>query len=608
MTCTANGTVQPGPYANIGAVTASLPDESPAGASDPSHYFGQILLLQKATNGQDADLPPGPVLEVGDPIAWTYEVTNPGPETVTGLAVVDDQGVVVNCPTATLAAGESTTCTGNGIATAGQYANVGTATATLPAGGTVSASDPSHYVGNVLRLVKSTNGQDADLPPGPVLAVGDPVSWTYEVTNLGADPLVNVAVTDDRGVTVTCPGTTLASGESMICTANGVAVAGQYTNVGTATADDPTPNQVSASDPSHYFGQDQIVDFGDAADPSYPTTLASNGARHLLGSGVYLGACVDSELDGQPSAGAGGDDLGAGLSTLGTCAVAGDDEDGVAFTTVLVPGTTAGVDVTANAACTLSAFVDFNADGDFTDAGETIFPGGTALAAGGNSLGFAVPAGATAGSTVARLRCTTDGEVTAAGEASDGEVEDHAVVIGTPDVAAAKSAALVADGNGNGFANPGDTLEYTVTLVNSGTVAATGVTFTDTPDSNTALVVGSVTTTAGSVTSGNGAGETSVAVDVGTLAAAGGSATIQFRVTVVDPLPPGVTEVANQGSVAGDAFATVATDDPAVGGAADPTVTAVGTASVVEIPALGWWGLAILASLIALAGVRRLAG
>ena len=38
------------------------------------------------------------------------------------------------------------TCSGSGVATLGQYRNVGTVTATW-IGGTVTASDPSHYLG-----------------------------------------------------------------------------------------------------------------------------------------------------------------------------------------------------------------------------------------------------------------------------------------------------------------------------------------------------------------------------------------------------------------------------------------------------------------------------
>jgi uncharacterized repeat protein (TIGR01451 family) len=607
MTCTASGVVQPGQYVNIGSVTASLPDESPAGASDPSHYFGQLLLLKKFTNGQDADLPPGPALEAGDPVTWTYEVTNPGPATVAGLAVTDDQGVTVSCPVTTLAAGESTTCSGSGAAQPGQYANVGTATALLPAGGKVTASDPSHYVGQILRIVKSTNGDDADLPPGPVLAVGDPVSWTYEVTNLGTDPVTAVAVEDDQGVAVSCPGTVLVAGASMTCTAAGVAAAGQYTNVGTVTATHPTLGELSAADPSHYFGQDQVLDFGDAP-AAYATAFAANGPRHLLGSGVYLGACVDSELDGPPSAGAGADDLTAGIQTFGTCAAAGDDEDGVVFPAPLVAGQPANAEVTASAPCTLSAWADWNADGDFADAGENLAPGGAALAAGVNPLAFPVPAAAVPGATVTRFRCTTAGAVTPVGQAPDGEVEDHPATAQAAVVAvsASKTASLAIDVDGDGLAEPGDTLAYTVLIENHGTSPATGVTFTDTPGGGSRLVVGSVTAAPGTVTGGNGAGDTTVAVDVGVLAGGGGSATITFRVTIDNPFPAGQTEVSNQGVVSGAGFADVLTDDPGQRGLADPTVVPVNAPALVEIPTLGTWSLVALALLLAGLALSRL--
>jgi uncharacterized repeat protein (TIGR01451 family) len=575
MTCTASGVVEPGQYVNVGGVLAMLPDESPAGALDSSHYYGQSLLLEKQTNGLDAEFPPGPTLIPGATVTWTYRVTNPGPATVTGLTVTDDQIGPIVCPQTALASDESVTCSAAGVAQPGQYANVATATAQLPSGGgTVTATDLSHYFGNVLRLEKATNGVDADLPPGPVVAIGSAVSWTYVVTNLSADTLTNVAVVDSQGVTVACPGTTLTAGQSMTCTASDTAVAGQYSNEGVATADHPTLGQISASDFSHYFGQNQVLDFGDASGPFFPTTLAEDGARHLLGSGVYLGACVDSELDGQPTAGADGDDLGVGIFTFGTCATPGDDENGVTFTTQLIAGTTAGIDVVANEACTLSAWIDFNRDGDWIDPNENIFPGGVALAAGVNSLTFGVPASVVEGAAAARFRCTTAGPISFSGEAPDGEVEDYMVALAaTPaSVSASKTVALLVDQASNGQVDPGDTLAYTVTLVNSGGAIATGVVFTDTPDVNTTLVVGSVTTSAGTVVLGNTAGNTSVQVDVGDLAGGGGTATIVFHVMVNDPLPSGVEVISNQGLVAGDNFASAPTDDPGVPGAADPTV------------------------------------
>ena len=49
------------------------------------------------------------------------------------------------------------------------------------------------------------------------------------------------------------------------------------------------------------------ADFGDALDPPYPTLLANDGARHTIMKGFFLGANVDGEIDGQPSAGASAD-------------------------------------------------------------------------------------------------------------------------------------------------------------------------------------------------------------------------------------------------------------------------------------------------------------
>lgn len=108
-------------------------------------------------------------------------------------------------------------------------------------------------------IEKLTNGDDADVPTGPAVDVGDPVVWTYVVTNTGGVPLVKdtIRVVDDQGVTVTCAlGTIdpLGPGESITCTATGVAEVGQYANVGTVTADSINGRGVSDSDPSHYIG------------------------------------------------------------------------------------------------------------------------------------------------------------------------------------------------------------------------------------------------------------------------------------------------------------------------------------------------------------------
>jgi len=105
------------------------------------------------------------------------------------------------------------------------------------------------------------------------------------------------------------------------------------------------------------------ADFGDAPDPSYPTLLASNGARHIIDASWHLGAAIDDEDDGQPEAHAVGDDPDAG----------GDDEDGVVFTATYDASVTLTLEVTASQAGFLDAWVDFNDDGDWADTGEQVF-------------------------------------------------------------------------------------------------------------------------------------------------------------------------------------------------------------------------------------------
>jgi hypothetical protein len=174
-----------------------------------------------------------------------------------------------------------------------------------------------------------------------------------------------------------------------------------------------------------FIGQPgEAMDWGDAPAPTYPSLNADGGASHVLGGRAFLGSSVDAEPDGQPTSAADGDDI-----------TGADDEDGVKFLDALAPGSAARVAVAATAPCTLSAWIDFDADGDWGTAGDDLFPGGQALIAGTNILNFSVPGGATIGTTTyARFRCTTDGPVSYTGPASDGEVEDYQVTIRSADL------------------------------------------------------------------------------------------------------------------------------------------------------------------------------
>ncbi len=214
-------------------------------------------------------------------------------------------------------------------------------------------------------------------------------------------------------------------------------------------------NQV---DETFDFGFQRLSDWGDlpeSGNGSFPTTSGNNGPSHFITPALYLGSCVDSENDGQPGpmagvAGTTGDDSAVGSSTIGTCAQAGNDEDGLLSSiSPAAPGEAAcfNVMVTNNTGSNarLYAWVDFDGDGVFTPDeqlnGVNFGAAGYATISSGLSgvvqnLCFTMPDvpddGPEGAELHARLRLTTEdlsqrsGNYELwAGPAADGEVEDY---------------------------------------------------------------------------------------------------------------------------------------------------------------------------------------
>jgi hypothetical protein len=125
-----------------------------------------------------------------------------------------------------------------------------------------------------IAIAKQTNGQTALNPPGPTVPVGSTVTWTYDVTNPGNEPLKNVVVTDDNGtpnnpaddfhptpvlvngfnIGDTNHDGLLDPGETWVYTATQVATMGQYTNTATVTALSPAGLPVAAQTLSNHLG------------------------------------------------------------------------------------------------------------------------------------------------------------------------------------------------------------------------------------------------------------------------------------------------------------------------------------------------------------------
>ena len=229
------------------------------------------------------------------------------------------------------------------------------------------------------------------------------------------------------------------------------------------------------------------TDFGDAPDAgggggagNYNTLLVSNGPRHGLGNSLYLGTQVTSEEDAHQNAMADGDDLGRGIQ-----------DDALSLPLPVLPVNALNYSLTATVTnytgntANLYGWIDFNKNGLFeaSEAAAVIqIPAYSGT--GQYTLDFSRPPGSvlTPDHTFLRLRLTSDDlqdagtgiqDTRSVGPASDGEVEDYILKVGTTtDLSVNKTADLE-------VLTTGDTIHYTITVTNNGPEDAYDVILTD---------------------------------------------------------------------------------------------------------------------------------
>lgn len=259
--------VDAGIITNIGAADSAETDPIDASLSVEVPQANSLSLTKELTANADEDNSAS--VSLNDTLTYTLTATNSGAQTLTSITVSDDlTGDSIIC--GSVAPGESCVLVTNyGVTQAdvdeGEIINLGSAMGTSAGGDQFFAVDDlTVSVEQIISvsMEKSTNGQDADVAPGPTLNIGGNVTWTYTVTNTGTVTLSDVNVTDDKItsdlILLTGDDTgsdgLLSPGESWILSAVGTVTAGQYENVGTVTALGPQGQQISDSDLSHYFG------------------------------------------------------------------------------------------------------------------------------------------------------------------------------------------------------------------------------------------------------------------------------------------------------------------------------------------------------------------
>ena len=223
MTCTATHTftqaeldAKGSPVAGSGVLANTVTATS--NEAPPATDNLAIPIVQTPTLTLVKSASPTTYDQVGQMITYTYTVTNTGNVTVLGQISITDDKLTVTCPpTASLAPGASITCTATHTVTqadldAGSIVNVASAS-----NGVVTSPPDTETV----DAVQTPSLSVAKSSPTTSLSAPRTVNYSYLVTNTGNVTVTGISLSDDNvGGAVTCPGTSLAPGASMTCTAS----------------------------------------------------------------------------------------------------------------------------------------------------------------------------------------------------------------------------------------------------------------------------------------------------------------------------------------------------------------------------------------------------
>ncbi|UPL10575.1 DUF7507 domain-containing protein [Microbacterium sufflavum] len=434
--------VDNGSVDNSATATGTPPGEDPV-PSEPDTTTTPTdqtpaLELDKVA-GTPVDVNGDGLTNAGDTIDYTFTVTNTGNVTLTDVAVADPKVGTVTCDVTTLAPGAIATCTAPAYTVttddeaAGEVANTATASATDPAGDPAPTDDDSTTTPAVPAApslsFEKTAGAPVDVNANGITDEGDTIDYTFTVTNTGNVTLTDITVSDPKAGTVTCDVTTLAPGAVARCSAATYTVtaddeqAGEVANTATATGTEPGGDPVpsdpdSTTTPSEASAPSSTID-KTAGDP---VDVNGNGLTDAGDTIAY--SFTITNTGNVPLADVGVNDPKVGTVT---CDV-----------TTLAPGEVA--------TCTAAPYVITQADVD----------------AGG------VENSATATGTPP-------------GEDPVPSEPDTIVtpVDQVPSLLFDKVAGAPVDVNANGITDEGDTIDYTFTVTNTGTVTATDIAVSD---------------------------------------------------------------------------------------------------------------------------------
>ena len=459
------------------------------------------------------------LVDAGETIGYNVTVLNTGTLALSALAVGDNDGAVA-CPQTALAPGAWMTCTSSHVVSAGeagvsQVLNQIDVSGTDANSGAVLAGDlvlTQNLAGDAgIRVFKNPLLQD-DVDASGYASVGDLVRYTFVVKNDNAASLAAVNLVEPDATRIDTPiscasttlggapfgalgAATLASNDVVLCTADYTITAA---DAGTGSADN-------------------LVDV--SAQPPFGGPVGGSGASAIViptPANVTIAKALTSESGSQPGVAEPGETL---TYTITLTNAGGADALGVGAVDPLDPNV---------------GFVSASNGGALS--GSTVVWSGLTVPGNGSlaltvtvTVASPIPSGVT---EVANLVYVTGTNPPAC---TIGSTLPNCVVIPTPGAVVVNKALTGESGSAAGFAEPGETLTYTITLSNPGGSDVTGFGVSDPLDPNVAFVSAS----------GGGTAAGGVVTWSNLTVPTGGSVVLTVVVTVVDPLPAGVTQVAN---------------------------------------------------------------
>jgi uncharacterized repeat protein (TIGR01451 family) len=400
--------------------------------------FARMSLTKTA--GEVVDANGNGRTDAGDTITYSFSVENTGAVTIDNVTVSDPKLGLTDAAVTpgTLAPGETGTASATYTLTqadidAGEVENTATASGTPPGGGDpVTAEDtvttPVEGAPE-LTLTKSA-GAVEDANGNGRTDAGDTITYSFSVENSGTVTIENVTVSDPKlGLTdaAVTPGT-LAPGETGTASATYTLTqadidAGEVENTATATGQDPDGNDVT---------DDDTITTPVAGAPELTLTKTA-------------GEVVDANGNGRTDA---GDTITYSFSVENT--------GSVTIENVTVDDAKVG------------------AAGLAVDPG-TLAPGETGMA---EAVTYTLTQADIDAGEVENT-ATASGTPPGGGDPVTAEDTVTTPVEGAPELTLTKSAGAVEDANGNGRTDAGDTITYSFSVENSGTVTIENVTVSD---------------------------------------------------------------------------------------------------------------------------------